>query len=719
MYPNSVGYNPIVQHSILDSDKTPEKDHSTSGAECSTPLREIEMMTMSSSASVSQTRFTRNEFQLGDSKQILKETVGQLESEIRNSNSSASEKTEKLEHLKVLEHRSSGQLQRLTSNLKALYGDRHDFKDVFKRILQTFIAGGLERPSELKELDKQRENNPNWFASNKSIEATLYVDRHCKTLDNLEKEINLFKSLNVNILHLMPTIYKLPAGDNDGGYAISDFRTVDPDIGTMDQLRDVFTSMRKHGISPAMDVTVNHTSHEHPWAEAAKAGDPEKQGFYFLMSEAEKNEYQPNLIDVFPDIRKGSFTWNKDTSKFVWTTFKSSQWDLNYNNPKVLAAMANELMFLANQGAEMLRFDAVPLISKKKGTNCLYQENVPHILQTFNVMQKIAAPGMIFKSEAIDEPKLIKPYVGHDLCQLGYNATLPFHLWDALKHQDSTFLSAALTKHMQTPEGRVWVNYTRCHDELAAKFDSDLAKESGIDRRQRSEELAHFYSGATEGSFSKGKLFLSNPASGTVSATQGSLAGVEQALQNKDPQQIEAAVNRIKLLNSVVMSVPGIPLINLTGGDDRGQINDYSYLQDSDKKHDSRWLHRPMRDIDFKQKDALEVQVMDKVFTDLAELTRIRAQDMPAFGAGLMQVVGTGKNSVLGFIRENDQQKVMVLANFSDKPQPIDSKYLSRHNMVSAIDKISQEDAQALNLDTGIELAPYQSMWLVPVENKT
>jgi len=740
---HDVTSNPNTHSTISDFDTAPPNESSTSHSPSPAVLREVEMTTMRTSTStdsemyplrrgpdsesVLHTRFDGNkvwegstsiierQFQLNDAKQALEMTVGNLELDIINSNTTAEDKAGKLEHLKVLERRSLEQLPMLAMNLKALYGHRNDFNDVLKDILKTFIVAGLERPEELKALDLQRENNPNWLGSNKSIEATLYVDRHCGTLDNLEKEINLFKSLNINILHLMPTIYKLPSGDNDGGYAISDFRTVNPEIGTMDQLRDVFSSMRKQGISPAMDVTINHTAHDHPWAEAAKAGDSDKQGFYFLMDEAEKDEYQPHLPDVFPDIRKGSFTWNSDTNKFVWTTFKSSQWDLNYKNPKVLAAMGDELMFLANQGTEVFRLDAVPCIWKMKGTDCFHQENVPSILRVYNAMAKIAAPGVVFKSESINEPKLAKPYVGPDLCQLGYNAMMPTQLWDALANEDATLLSASLARHMQIPDGRAWVNYTRCHDELAFHFDTDILKERGIDLNQRLTGLRQFYLGNTEGSFSTGQKFQAGLIQ--VSGTQASLAGVEQALQSKDPQQIEAAVNRVKLLNSVVLSVPGIPLINFTGGDDRGQINDYSFLLDEAKKDDNRWLHRPLHDVDLSQKDPFEVQVMGRVFTDLADLNRIRALEMSSFGVGPMQVIQTGNEPVLGFIRENDQQKVMVLANFSGQSQQLDSKYLKDHGMTVVTDKVGPANDQPLNLENGIELAPYQSAWLVPPQS--
>lgn len=655
--------------------------------------------------------------QLGQAEQLLQEIFDYFEAEIKNSSDNEIEKSEKLEHLTVLKQRFDVQIEKLITKLEDLYGHRHDLDDIFKTMAKKLITIGLDRPKELKELDKKRENDPNWFCSNKSVEATIYVENHCGKLSALEKEIDLFKLLRINILHLMPTIYKGPAGDNDGGYAISDFRSLNPEIGTIEEMNEVFAKLRKNGISPVLDLTVNHTSNEHQWAQEAIAGDAEKQEYYFLMDEAEKEQYQPYLPDIFPTIRKGSFTWNEDLKKFVWTTFKSCQWDLNYSNPKVLMSMAEEMLFLANKGAEVLRLDAIPFIWKTKGTDCQNHDKIMSILNVFNAMAKITAPALIFKAEAIVAPEKIKKYLGPDKCQLAYNPLLMSQMWDALHNQSAQYIARALSNYIHCPEGSGWVNYIRCHDDVHSIFDQDSAQELGIDLNERKRNLNDFCLGKSEGSYAKGKEFQTDPITGygRIAGTLGSLAGVEKALELQDPQQIDAAIKRIKLLHSVILSMPGVPLINYIGGDDRGQINDYSYLQDDAKKDDSRWLHRLKRDMDFKQRDTAEISAMDQLYTAMADFARTRVEEMPAFGGGRTQLIETGKDPVLGFIRQNDQQKAMVLANFSDKPQKIDNHYLLAHDMGgTAIDKIGPVKDQRLRLSSGLELAPYQSVWLVP-----
>jgi amylosucrase len=423
---------------------------------------------------------------------LLAGVVGRFRLDINAAEGNADSKSQKLAFLQVLKQRASAQLERLSSNLEILYGGHPDVPAVLKKMLDLFIARGLERPDELKQLDAAREGNPNWFNSNKSVGSAMYVDRHCGTLSNLEKEINYLKLMNVNMLHLMPTIYKAPEKNNDGGYAISDFRSVNPAIGTMDELRELFCTMRKNFISPVMDVTVNHVAEDHAWALAAKAGDPEKLGYFYAMGEAEKNEYEKHLIPFFPDIRPGSFTWNDDTQRFMWTSFMSSQWDLNYSNPKTLLAVADEMTFLLNQGAEVLRLDAVLTLWKEKGTTCTQRPEVQVILEVFNAMSRIAAPGTVLLAEHIDVPENLKRNLGPDKCQMAYNTMPLIHMWDALAHQDASFMAEALRRHANTPEGTALLNMVRTHDVVGFHFDPVSAEKLGIDLSQRWQQLRDF-----------------------------------------------------------------------------------------------------------------------------------------------------------------------------------------------------------------------------------
>jgi amylosucrase len=653
-------------------------------------------------------------------KQVLSDTISRFRLDISRSGDSDADKSSKLQHLEVLERRAGAQLEKLSANLGALYGSRHDVGAVLNLMLETIIARGLERPGELKALDAAREHDPGWFSTHKSIAGSLYVDVHCGTLDKLHKEISLFKLLNVNMLHLMPTIYKTPEENNDGGYAISDFRSLNPKIGTMDELRELFNTLRKNGISPIMDITINHIADDHEWARAAKAGDPEKRDFFILVNEAQKEEYDRTVPITFKEIFPSNFTWNAAIGSHLWTSFMSTQWDLNYKNPKVLAAMAGEMMFLLNQGTDILRMDAVPFLWKEPGTKCKSLPEVQPLVGVFNAVNRIAAPGAVLLSEAITAPEDTTRYLGTDKCQMAYNAMCQAYLWDALSHEDTSHLAEVLRRHGNAPEGTTFLNIVRTHDNAIFEFDVAAARDIGIDDAERQKSLKEFFiSGKT---YATGFPFGADPdpaALTFVNGTTGSLAGLEKAVKNDDKGSAEQAIRRIKLLKSVQLAMPGVPIVNLSGGDDRGQLNDYSFKSDAVKSRDARWTNRVPREIDFSSKSPLEIESMDEVFSDTVALNRIRTGQMPAFGTSPMHVIDTGAAPVLGFTRKSEEQSVLVLANFSASPQKIEPERLLAHSPAEEmVDKIDPQGSQALAAGSGIELAPYQCMWLVPAERK-
>lgn len=379
--------------------------------------------------------------------------------------------------------------------------------------------------------------------------------------------------------------------------------------------------------------------------------------------------------------------------------------------------MAGEQLFLLNQGAEVLRMDAVPWLWKEMGTDSKDRPQVQAILGAFNALSRIAAPGTVLLAEAIHEPERIKWNLGTDRCQMAYNTMTLTHFWDALAHADVSFMAEVLKRHGNTPAGTAFLNMVRTHDDIGFFFDRGAAATLGIDLDARHRSLGEFYAGG--GSYARAQAFSANSQSTQLllTGTTGSLAGVEKAVEAGNPQEADAAVRRIRLLNSVLLGLPGVPMLNLMGGDDRGQVNDYSYQADETLRKDSRWVNRVQRDVDFKTRSPLEIEAMDRVFSDTVALNRVRARDMPAFDAGPMQVIDTGKAPVLAFARQNGQQEVVVLANFSPSPQKVDPQHLRAHGMTeAAIDKIGGNEDQVQSISAGVELAPYQCMWLVPAD---
>ncbi|MEM6689941.1 MAG: alpha-amylase family glycosyl hydrolase, partial [Planctomycetota bacterium] len=295
--------------------------------------------------------------------------------------------------------------------LHDIYGDRYDFFYHLEQILLTTARAYVERPEELRQLDRRREIEPAWFESERLVGGALYVDLFSENLGKLRDQIDYFKDLGLTYLHLMP-LFAVRPGNNDGGYAISNYRSVDPRLGTIEDLRLLAADLRDAGISLVLDFVFNHTADDHAWAQAAQSGDREYQQFYYIFPDRRlPDQYETSLREIFPTVRRGNFTWHDGIQSWIWTTFNSFQWDLNYSNPAVFRAMAEEMFSIAGNGVDILRLDAVAFIWKRMGTSC---ENLPEahtIIKAFNRLTRIAMPGLLFKSEAIVHPDDVVKYV--------------------------------------------------------------------------------------------------------------------------------------------------------------------------------------------------------------------------------------------------------------------------------------------------------------------
>ena len=270
----------------------------------------------------------------------------------------------------VFERRLRHEWERLFGLLIGLYGGQYDFFYHLEEILGATARSWLARPTWLKQLDARREAAPTWFQSQLMVGGMCYVDLFTGTLHGLRDRLPYFKKLGLTYLHLMP-LFESPEGNSDGGYAVSSYRRVNPRLGTIEELAELAHEFQEHGISLVLDFVFNHTSDEHEWARRAQDGDHEYERFYFLFPDRTMPDaYERTLREIFPIVRHGSFTWREDIRKWVWTTFNSFQWDLNYANPAVFRAMTEEMLFIANSGVEILRLDAVAFIWKHLGTNC-------------------------------------------------------------------------------------------------------------------------------------------------------------------------------------------------------------------------------------------------------------------------------------------------------------------------------------------------------------
>jgi amylosucrase/maltose alpha-D-glucosyltransferase/alpha-amylase len=598
---------------------------------------------------------------------------------------------------------------RLFERLYGLYGMGHDFYYHLESILTSATEMWLQRPDELKALDAMREANPHWYLSNRMVGAMCYVDLFAGDLQGLRKHIPYLSELGITYLHLMP-VFKVPDGDNDGGYAVSSYREVDPRLGTMEDLAELATELRHHGISLTVDFVFNHTSDEHEWAKLALAGDREHQSYYRMFPNRDMPDaYERTMPEVFTEDHPGAFTYRARIKKWVWTTFHTYQWDLNYENPAVFNGMIEEMLFLANQGVEILRLDAVAFIWKRLGTN---SQNLPEahwIIQAFNAIASIAAPAMVFKSEAIVHPDEVSKYISQDECELSYNPQLMSLLWESLATRDARVLHYAMRHRYAIPEGCGWVNYVRCHDDIGWAFADDDVEAVGFDPNEHRRFLTRFYIGRFEGSFARGAPFQEDPRTGDarVSGMCASLTGVEKSLADNDDEELDLSIQRILLIHGVIITMGGIPLIYL--GDEIAMLNDYGYDRNPDKSGDSRWLHRTEFDWERAEQRRDPDTVPGRIYQGLLRLIQLRGQNL-AFDQGETEFVETGNKHVFGFMRSSDQHVAFVIANFSEHEQRLEARRLRQMGMRKTM--VDLYAGRVITATQELVVAPYQLMVL-------
>lgn len=600
------------------------------------------------------------------------------------------------------------QFPRLFALLRSLYGDQYDFYYHLENTLETLLIAYQERPSVLRNQDKKRQADPLWFKRETMLGAACYVDLFAGDLKALREQIPYLKELGLTYLHLMP-LFKAPEANSDGGYAVSDYRQVNPALGTMNDLKRLAAALRKEGIVMVLDFVFNHTSDEHDWAVRAQHGEQEYLDYYFCFDHrSQMAPYEPYLREIFPEIRQGCFTWRDDMQRWIWTTFNSFQWDLNYRNPAVFNAMLGELLFLANAGADVLRFDALAFVWKEAGTTC---ENLPQahsLIQAFNAAARIAAPGLLFKSEAIVHPDDVVRYINTDECQLSYNPLTMAMLWNTLATRDVTLMTRSLQARFPIPPDTAWVNYIRGHDDIGWTFDDTIAWSLGTDPDHHRRFLNQFYTGQFPGSFARGVPFQENKTTGDcrVAGQLASLAGLEQALNDQDAEEVRRSINRIMLMHALILSIGGVPLLYL--GDELGLLNDYSYQQDVNKLNDSRWVNRvAVKDADLELRHQPDTP-NGQVYAGLQRLVAIR-KATPLLGDAHTHIIETGNPHVFGFTRTRDAETLLVLANFADFEQSLDQSLIDSL-LTGGKPTDLLETKPSSDLKT---LQPHQVRWLI------
>jgi amylosucrase len=605
--------------------------------------------------------------------------------------------------------------------LLQIYGDRADARQHFNALFDQMLNAYVTRPETLRLLDLERQFTPDWFQRANMVGYVCYADRFAGNLAGVREQIDYLRELGITYLHLMSVLKPRP-DVSDGGYAVMNYRTINPALGNMADLRSLAEKLHTYGISLCLDLVINHTAKEHEWAQRAIAGEEEYLNYYYTFGDRTlPNAYESTLPEIFPDFAPGNFSWYPSMAsggRWVWTTFNEYQWDLNYTNPTVFREIVDIMFFLANQGVDVLRLDAIPFIWKRMGTNCQNQPEVFLLIEALRAIMQVVAPAVIFKAEAIEPPDSLISYLGVKTtvgkeCELAYNNELMVLLWSTLASRQVTLLTHVLHKMPRVLIDSTWITYIRNHDDIGwAITDEDAAAvgENGFLHRQF---LNNFYNGTFPSSFAKGAFFQYNPVTqdARISGTTASLAGLESALAKKDNYEIDLAIRRILLLHSIIMSYGGIPLIYM--GDELGLFSDRSYLSDPAEAEDSRWMHRPLMDWTKAACRHDPTSIIGRIYQGMLRLIAARKSAPILHGFGLVQPMWTDNKHVLALSRRNPRGNLLLLANFHERAQSVKADFLQYGELEGNVYNLLARQTPLKILDGYIYLEPYESQWLV------
>ena len=551
-----------------------------------------------------------------------------------------------------------------------LYHDEHAFA-YFVQMLKQFYE---ERPASLRKWDEKRTAQKDWYKGNQMLGMVMYVNAFGGTINGVRKHLDYVKSCGVNYLHLMPLL-ESPQGRSDGGYAVSNFRKVDPSLGSMEDLAALAKECHRNEISICLDFVMNHTSEDHEWAVKARQGDIDCQNRYFFYDDwTIPNQFEETVPQVFPTTAPGNFTYNEETGKVVMTTFYPYQWDLNYANPTVFNDMTANMLYLCNQGVDIIRLDAVPYIWKELGTNCRNLPQVHNLVRMMHMAADIVCPGTLLLGEVVMEPSKVVPYFGtvdKPECQMLYNVTTMASTWHTLASRSVKLLRHQLGTVFALPKDYTFLNYLRCHDDIGWGLDYDYLETDGLSQIPHKKYLNDYLTGKYPGSDSRGELYNDDPRLGDarLCGTTASLCGIEAAVFENDDGKLEWAIRLDTMLHAFLFTQSGVPV--LYSGDEIGQLNDYSYHDDPLKREDSRYLHRG--DFDWKlaelRKDPDTRQ--GKLFQAIQNLIAIRKSHDVFNGLADTWLVETNHDRVLGIGRYYHGEKLIALFNFSEHAETV------------------------------------------------
>jgi maltose alpha-D-glucosyltransferase/alpha-amylase len=503
----------------------------------------------------------------------------------------------------------------------------------------------------MAESDKLRDD-PFWYKD--AIFYEVYVrgfyDSNADGIGDfrgLTQKLDYLQWLGIDCIWLLP-MYASPL--RDGGYDISDYYSMLPEYGTLEDFREFLKEAHGRGLRVIADLVVNHTSDQHPWFQEARSSPSSPKRDWYVWSETTDRYAEARII--FTDTEQSNWTWDEEAQAFFWHRFFSHQPDLNYDNPHVRQAMLDVVDFWLALGIDGFRVDAVPYLYEREGTNC---ENLPEthaFLKTLRAHVAARYPNALLLAEANQWPEDVVEYFGSgDEFQMGYHFPIMPRLFMALRQEDRRPIVEILERTPPIPENCQWGMFLRNHDELTLEMVTD-------------EERDYLYK-----EYAKDKRMRLN-------------VGIRRRLA----PLLENGQRRIKLLHGLLFSLPGSPFLYY--GDEIG-MGDNIYLGDRDgvrtpmqwsadrnagfSRADFEQLYFPVISNPVYGFQSVNVEAQQRYDSSLLhwirQMIHLRKQH-PAFGRGSIDFIKPSNRRIFAFTREHEGDTVLCVFNLSQFPQP-------------------------------------------------
>ena len=506
----------------------------------------------------------------------------------------------------------------------------------------------------------------------------------------LIQEMDYLQNLGVTCLWVLPFF---PSPLKDDGYDIADYMDVHPSYGTLDDFRAFLTAAHDRDMQVMIELVVNHTSDQHPWFQAARSaprGSPERD--FYVWSDTEEKYKDARII--FSDTERSNWTWDPVAKQYFWHRFFSHQPDLNYDNPRVADEILKVMRYWLDMGVDALRVDAIPYLVEREGTNC---ENLPETHVVVKTLRREIDAGYSSRmvlAEANQWPSDVRPYFGDgDECHMAFHFPLMPRIFMALRQEDRLPITDIITQTPPIPETCQWALFLRNHDELTLEMVT-------------SDERDYMY--------------LAYSADPRMRLNLGIRRRLAPLVDNNR--------RRIELLNSLLLSFPGTPIIYY--GDEIG-MGDNIYLGDRNG------VRTPMqwnadRNAGFSAATPARLYspvIMDPVWGYQAVNVEAQQGDpssllnwmrnmialrklFTVFGRGSIEFLNPANRKILAYVRKYGNEQVLCVANLSRFAQPVDLD-LSKLEGTTPVEMLGYVEFPPITQQPyRLAMAPYSFLWL-------